>query len=397
MATVNLTGYNLHPTQVAAIAELIAANPAPGNYHGFTLDEMHAAHVINQQANLSNISGRDLPSTWAAAIGSIPGGTAPVAPTNTVAPSISGTAQSGQTLTANTGTWTGAPSFSYQWKRGASNISGATGSTYVATDTDVGSTLAVVVTGSNAGGSISATSPNTATVIASGGGGAVAPSNSSVPTISGTAQSGQLLTGAIGTWAGSPTPTYTYQWKRAGTNIAGATSLNYTATDTDVGSVLALYVTGTNASGSATANSVNTATVIAAAASTAPRQVVGAGTASNATLFAASTLIPGGVNGSRAISSFTSTDGGSGQFGYVFLLLSACTNLGGGVYGATFTDVGGTGGWSGTTPTNTTPTTTNSGTSDAPVSRSNDTYVDSSGTYVKFRMDYHATFTGSIS
>src|SRR3954470_1748438 len=41
------------------------------------------------------------------------------APTNTAAPSISGTPQVGQTLTANPGSWTSdtTPTFAYQWNR----------------------------------------------------------------------------------------------------------------------------------------------------------------------------------------------------------------------------------------------------------------------------------------
>lgn len=54
-------------------------------------------------------------------------------PTNTVAPSISGTPEVGETLTASTGTWTGTGtiSYAYQWQLDGVNISGATSSTYV--------------------------------------------------------------------------------------------------------------------------------------------------------------------------------------------------------------------------------------------------------------------------
>jgi hypothetical protein len=91
------------------------------------------------------------------------------APANTTAPTISGTAQQGQTLTASPGSWTGTDpiTYTYQWQRCGSscaNIGGATGTTYVAASADVGKTILVVVTGTNSVGSSSATSARTATV-----------------------------------------------------------------------------------------------------------------------------------------------------------------------------------------------------------------------------------------
>lgn len=82
-------------------------------------------------------------------------------PGNTVLPVISGTATSGSTLTTTNGTWTNSPtSFTYQWTRAdtITPISGATASTYVLTATDVGHTITVSVTATNAIGSTSATS-----------------------------------------------------------------------------------------------------------------------------------------------------------------------------------------------------------------------------------------------
>jgi len=61
-------------------------------------------------------------------------------PVNTVAPTISGTATIGQTLTSTTGTWTsdtGITGYLYQWYRGATPITSATNSTYVLALADV--------------------------------------------------------------------------------------------------------------------------------------------------------------------------------------------------------------------------------------------------------------------
>jgi alpha-tubulin suppressor-like RCC1 family protein len=93
-------------------------------------------------------------------------------PANTAFPVISGTAKDGQTLTASNGSWTGASTYAYQWRRcngsgaNCSNISGATSSSYGLVSADVDSTIRVTVTASNSNGSASAGSRQTAAVSA---------------------------------------------------------------------------------------------------------------------------------------------------------------------------------------------------------------------------------------
>jgi surface protein len=83
-----------------------------------------------------------------------------IAPVNTVAPVISGSTPVGSTLTTTDGTWTGTPTptFTYQWYRGASSIGGATASTYVTIIADTSLAVTCQVTGTNIGGSATATS-----------------------------------------------------------------------------------------------------------------------------------------------------------------------------------------------------------------------------------------------
>jgi len=89
-----------------------------------------------------------------------------------------------------------------------------------------------------------------------------APSNASVPVVTGTAQEGEILTSTTGTWNNDPT-SFAYQWQRGTSNIGGATSSTYTVVTADVGSTLRCVVTATNAVGATAANSANTAIVIA--------------------------------------------------------------------------------------------------------------------------------------
>ena len=100
----------------------------------------------------------------------------PQAPTNTSPPTIAGTAQQGQTLTASPGSWTGSPTvYSYEWKRcGAAGgscktIEGALAPTYLLTEADVGRTLRVAVVASNSAGS-SEPATSTPTPVVTGNG-----------------------------------------------------------------------------------------------------------------------------------------------------------------------------------------------------------------------------------
>jgi hypothetical protein len=196
-------------------------------------------------------------------------------PRNTASPTISGTVQQGQTLTASPGTWVGPPtpspsSFTYVWTRCQADgtaclpITAASASSqYVPDSTDVGFALAVEVTASNDHGQTTAGSGPTAPVSVA------APVNDTAPSITGTAQQGQTLTADTGTWDNAPT-SFTFQWERC--DSSGATCLDiggdagtYVAGPGDVGSTLRVTVTAHNSSGDTPATSGPTATVLVAA------------------------------------------------------------------------------------------------------------------------------------
>lgn len=137
-----------------------------------SLEIAHVDRVVSVDVLLSQFNGTITASDSRAAIAAIEQRlTADFTVANTAAPTISGTPAAGQTLTADAGTWTGAPSnFAYAWSRCDSTgancqpIAGATASTYVVGSADAGSTLVVAATGSNSVGSATATSAPTAPV-----------------------------------------------------------------------------------------------------------------------------------------------------------------------------------------------------------------------------------------
>jgi len=237
----------------------------------YTLVTADVAHTIVVVVTAANSAGSA--SNASSASGLV---TAPV-PVNSTVPTVSGSVTQGSTLTATNGTWTNSPTgYATQWYECPTSctgsnftaISGAVGNTYVTESTDVGDVLYATVTASNASGAGTPASSTDTAVITSA---AEAPvSTGTDPVISGTATQGDVLT-ATGTgatyWDNTPT-SYTYQWAEcptscsgAGTHISGATSSTYTLQSSDVGDVVYVGVTATNATGSATAYSSGTVPV----------------------------------------------------------------------------------------------------------------------------------------
>jgi len=84
---------------------------------------------------------------------------------------------------------------------------------------------------------------------------AVIPANTVLPIITGTTVVGSTLFTSSGTWSGT-TAAYTYQWKRGGVNIGGATGSSYLLVSADLAAMISVTVTATNTAGSASATAV---------------------------------------------------------------------------------------------------------------------------------------------
>lgn len=198
--------------------------------------------------------------------------TALVAPANTVAPVLSGTAKAGNTLSVTSGTWTGTDpiTHTYKWEESTNGttwttISGITGTTLALTESHVGKRFRVEVTGTNSLSSAKVFSNSIGPVITA----LVPPSNTAVPAVTGTAKAGNTLTTTQGTWTGSPTITYAIAWESSPngttwTAISGATSTTFALTESHVGLRIRSKVTATNSQGSVVANSTATAVVVTA-------------------------------------------------------------------------------------------------------------------------------------
>ena len=169
-------------------------------------------------------------------------------------PSISGTAQVGETLTASTSNIDDEDgldnvSYSYQWARNDgtddTDIAGETGSTYALVDADQGQTIKVRVTFTDdAGNDESLTSAATETVLARPNRAATG-----LPTISGTPQVEQTLTAdtsGISDEDGLSNVSYAHQWSAGGSDIDGATGSTYTLTASEQGQTIQVQVTFTD-------------------------------------------------------------------------------------------------------------------------------------------------------
>jgi RTX calcium-binding nonapeptide repeat (4 copies)/WD40-like Beta Propeller Repeat len=206
-------------------------------------------------------------------------------PVNTALPTIAATLGLDGTVTAYTatpGTWTGAPTltYEYRWRRcdsaGANcvDIAAAITSSYFPAAADIGRRLRVAVTATNSFGTATAVSDATDVLVGQ------PPANSFRPSISGTETSGSVLFASNGTWTGSTPMTFTYQWRRCNSSggscasIAGASTQSYVVQSTDVGATIVVAVTAKNAGGSATALSGPTGVIQTGSGSSTTRPAV---------------------------------------------------------------------------------------------------------------------------
>ncbi len=182
---------------------------------------------------------------------------------NTTPPTITGTPQVGETLTASDGTW--APeevTLAHQWLRDSEEIADATDSSYELTSDDEGARISVRVTASHDDlDSVSATSAETETVQAAPVEDVV---NDTKPAITGTAKVGETLNASTGEWTPSDA-NFAYQWLRDGNPIGSATSDSYELVAADQGAKISVRVTASKTGyNSASATSEETAEVAAA-------------------------------------------------------------------------------------------------------------------------------------
>ena len=191
---------------------------------------------------------------------------AAITPENTAPPTVSGTPEVGQTLSAKTGTWLNGSTYTYQWEAcsGATctAIAGATEATYVPVAGQTGSTLRVAVTAKGVNGRTASKESAVTAAIETD-----LPVNTRVPSISGTVAEGDTATVTRGEWNHGP-DTVAVQWEQCNssggscTAISGATSNTLAITEAEGGFTLRVTETARNAAGAGTPVSSATTAVV---------------------------------------------------------------------------------------------------------------------------------------
>lgn len=194
-------------------------------------------------------------SSYSALVGVVAPLAAPTAPASQ--PALTGDAIVGRSLTVASPSWTaGGADPTVAWLRCNANgrvcapIAGATDTSYTLTSTDAGHVVVAAVTAEGS------------TVLSLSAGSTrpkPGPLATALPAVSGTLQDAAKLTASAGSWVGSGTISYAYQWHRCDavgahcSAIRGATRGTYTQVSGDVGRTLGLTVRATDATGTTAA------------------------------------------------------------------------------------------------------------------------------------------------
>ncbi|MBK7003060.1 MAG: cadherin domain-containing protein [Rhodoferax sp.] len=240
-----------------ASPSLVATYDTPGAARGVTVNGNYA-YVADYTSGLQIIEMVSLNSVSSAS------DTVSVSVTNPAPPppppnspptgniTIGGTATQGQTLTASNtlADNNGLGSISYQWKADGTAINGATGSTLVLGQDQVGKTITVTASYTDGGGTAESVTSSASSVVAN-----INDTPTGSVTISGTPTQGQTLTASNTLADIDGLGTIQYQWYAADTSITGATGSTLTLTQDHVGKTITVKASYTD--GFKTAESVS--------------------------------------------------------------------------------------------------------------------------------------------
>ena len=212
----------------------------------YALTEADEGKTVKVQVSFTDDAANEetLTSTATDAVAGLPNSPA------TGAPTITGTAQVGETLTAETTGIADADgldnaSFAYQWLADDADISEETGSTYALTEADEGKTVKVQVSFTDDAAN-EETLTSTATDAVAGLPNSPA---TGAPTITGTAQVGETLTAettGIADTDGLDNASFAYQWLADDADISEETGSTYALTEADEGKTVKVQVSFTD-------------------------------------------------------------------------------------------------------------------------------------------------------
>jgi hypothetical protein len=248
---------------IAGSACLEVSGATSGTYTPVAADD---GHTLRASVTASNLAGSAVALSAASPVIS---SSSVDAPANSQAPTISGDAVVGGTLTATTGTWTGsAPlTFMYSWQScdssgsNCTTIAGAAAATYSPVLGDLGHKLRVQVVASNTHGAAAAISTASSAVASP-----KAPYNIALPVIyaaSTKLKENDVVTASVGSWLAASSISYTYQWTRCTSSLScapipGAKKVTYTIVKADAGHSIFVLVKAANRYGAAFATSQRT-------------------------------------------------------------------------------------------------------------------------------------------
>ena len=221
----------------------------------YTIVDADEGKAIKMRVSFNDDAGNDEELT-SAATGAVAAAPPPPNTPATGSPTITGAAQVGETLTADTtgisdGDGLDDATFAYQWLADDAEINGETASTYTLVADDEGKAIKMRVSFTDdAGNDEELTSAATGAVAA-----APPPPNTPAtgsPTITGAAQVGETLTTDITGIAdgdGLGNAAFAYQWLAADAEISGATASTYTLVAADAGKAIKVKVSFTDDAG----------------------------------------------------------------------------------------------------------------------------------------------------